>query len=221
MYVSQSSAMQQQYCHYIWGRNGCTSVVIVLSGDRQLHQLKTNASQPSTGPLKQTPSQCRATARRRIVTQCSASAAGQFSRSQDASALQSDVPALVANLRALYQFSRPHTMLGTFISICSVSLLAMVSYTRPYLHFLAAFRLSALHLHCGLCAVIYAVHAVCFCWSHSAQQGMSAPYGTTSFASNAETMFTPHFVRTHVCYKSCLTAAVNLHVRSSSRVVAV
>lgn len=31
-------------------------------------------------------------------------------------------------LDALYRFSRPHTMLGTFISVCSVSALAVVSY---------------------------------------------------------------------------------------------
>lgn len=29
-------------------------------------------------------------------------------------------------LSALYRFSRPHTMLGTFISVCSVSALAVV-----------------------------------------------------------------------------------------------
>ncbi|KAL3150572.1 hypothetical protein ABBQ32_000382 [Trebouxia sp. C0010 RCD-2024] len=55
---------------------------------------------------------------------CSASAVDQFGRSNDAS-LQSGMPAILSNVQALYQFSRPHTMLGTFISICSVSLLAM------------------------------------------------------------------------------------------------
>ena len=59
---------------------------------------------------------------------CSASAVDRFGRSGDASSdtLQRGVPAVLSNLHALYQFSRPHTMLGTFISICSVSLLAMV-----------------------------------------------------------------------------------------------
>lgn len=59
---------------------------------------------------------------------CSASAVDRFGRSSDASSdtLQRGVPAVLSNLQALYQFSRPHTMLGTFISICSVSLLAMV-----------------------------------------------------------------------------------------------
>ncbi|DBA79176.1 TPA: hypothetical protein ACH3X1_008999 [Trebouxia sp. C0004] len=58
---------------------------------------------------------------------CSASAVDRFGRSSDAASdtLQRGVPAVLSNLHALYQFSRPHTMLGTFISICSVSLLAM------------------------------------------------------------------------------------------------
>ena len=64
---------------------------------------------------------------------CSASAVDQFGRSNDAS-LQSGVPAVLGNLQALYQFSRPHTMLGTFISICSVSLLAMVRFLMVHLH---------------------------------------------------------------------------------------
>ena len=85
---------------------------------------------PWAGISRQRQQQYRKLTRRSITAQCSASAAGQFGRSQDSSALQSDVPALVAYLRALYQFSRPHTMLGTFISICSVSLLAMVSHVR-------------------------------------------------------------------------------------------
>jgi hypothetical protein len=35
-------------------------------------------------------------------------------------------------LNAFYQFTRPHTMLGTFLSVFSVSLLALV---RPHTHF--------------------------------------------------------------------------------------
>ena len=64
---------------------------------------------------------------------CSASTVDQFGRSNEASssALQSSVAVVLSNLQALYQFSRPHTMLGTFISICSVSLLAMVGVSRP------------------------------------------------------------------------------------------
>ena len=64
---------------------------------------------------------------------CSASTVDQFGRSNDAS-LQSGVPAVLSNLQALYQFSRPHTMLGTFISICSVSLLAMVCSCMAQMH---------------------------------------------------------------------------------------
>ncbi len=40
-----------------------------------------------------------------------------------------DVPGLqaaAAYLGAVYRFSRPHTIIGTFISVCSVSALALV-----------------------------------------------------------------------------------------------
>jgi hypothetical protein len=40
--------------------------------------------------------------------------------------LEEDLAALPQTLSALYRFSRPHTMLGTFISIMSVSALAVV-----------------------------------------------------------------------------------------------
>ena len=67
---------------------------------------------------------------------CSASAVDQFGRSNDASsnALEGSAVAVLSNAQALYQFSRPHTMLGTFISICSVSLLAMVSLSPAPTH---------------------------------------------------------------------------------------
>lgn len=51
---------------------------------------------------------------------------------------------------ALYQFSRPHTMLGTFVSIVSVSLLALVRAPRRPLFLLPAYAQGALpptHLH--------------------------------------------------------------------------
>ena len=40
--------------------------------------------------------------------------------------LRARVAGLPRFAAALYQFSRPHTMLGTFVSIVSVSLLALV-----------------------------------------------------------------------------------------------
>lgn len=86
-----------------------------------------------TGPVVS----CQRTPHQRVAHQsavsCSASAVDQFGRSNDAS-LQSGVPAVLSNLQALYQFSRPHTMLGTFISICSVSLLAMVRSDMVWMH---------------------------------------------------------------------------------------
>lgn len=41
--------------------------------------------------------------------------------------IEEGLAALPQNLSALYRFTRPHTMLGTFISILSVSALAVVS----------------------------------------------------------------------------------------------
>ena len=46
--------------------------------------------------------------------------------SEAAGAARVDTRQLGSFLRALFQFSRPHTMLGTFVSICSISLLALV-----------------------------------------------------------------------------------------------
>ena len=99
--------------------------------------------------------------KRRALTElvcCSASAVDRFGRSDDASpaSLQQGVPAILSNVQALYQFSRPHTMLGTFISICSVSLLAMVSSTIPMscpdpcmlFQFILRKRRHALHAQC-------------------------------------------------------------------------
>ncbi len=102
---------------------------------------------------------------------CSASAVDRFGRSSDASSdtLQRGVPAVLSNLHALYQFSRPHTMLGTFISICSVSLLAMVC--------VSAFHSSS-HIHYPDCHVLVSTcKAVCLlqactsqCQLHKAKQ---------------------------------------------------
>lgn len=40
--------------------------------------------------------------------------------------LEEGLAVVPQKLSALYRFSRPHTMLGTFISVCSVSALAVV-----------------------------------------------------------------------------------------------
>ncbi len=65
----------------------------------------------------------------------SSAAAGDLSSSNELSldaaadpvgSLQSTAGPLVSVLRAFYKFTRPHTMLGTFISVTSISLLALV-----------------------------------------------------------------------------------------------
>lgn len=42
-------------------------------------------------------------------------------------AAQHRLAALAAGLNAFFRFTRPHTMLGTLVSVCSISLLALVS----------------------------------------------------------------------------------------------
>ena len=44
-----------------------------------------------------------------------------------ASSLVDHLRNVASHLHVLYKFARPHTLIGTFISICSVSLLALVS----------------------------------------------------------------------------------------------
>ena len=44
--------------------------------------------------------------------------------------LEEGLAAVPQTLNAFYRFSRPHTMLGTFISVLSVSALALVSFTQ-------------------------------------------------------------------------------------------
>ena len=44
-------------------------------------------------------------------------------------ALQGIATAVTAYGSALYRFSRPHTLFGTFVSVCSVSSLALVRLT--------------------------------------------------------------------------------------------
>lgn len=46
-----------------------------------------------------------------------------------ASSFAAGVQQLGATLDAFYRFTRPHTMLGTFVSILSVSIMAMGSFT--------------------------------------------------------------------------------------------
>ena len=53
--------------------------------------------------------------------------------------LQEGIAAIPQFLSALYRFTRPHTMLGTFISVISVSALAVVSCLASY-NCIAAWR---------------------------------------------------------------------------------
>ena len=48
--------------------------------------------------------------------------------------LEEGLAAVPQTLSAFYRFSRPHTMLGTFISVLSVSALALVSQSSPCTH---------------------------------------------------------------------------------------
>lgn len=65
-----------------------------------------------TRPRQRLPSVCRAI--------------GEFSESSAPGlTAQQRIDAVGATLNAFYRFTRPHTMLGTFISVCSISLLAM------------------------------------------------------------------------------------------------
>lgn len=57
-----------------------------------------------------------------------AAAAGDSS-TPVARSLSAQLEHLAAACEALYRFSRPHTMLGTFVSIVSVSIMAMQSLT--------------------------------------------------------------------------------------------
>ena len=51
----------------------------------------------------------------------------------DAIDVRERVAGLTAFASALYKVSRPHTMLGSFVSVCSVSLLALVSASLLWL----------------------------------------------------------------------------------------
>lgn len=61
-------------------------------------------------------------------TQCTAlrQYGGSGESQESAGAVQEKLAAMAAPLRSFYKFSRPHTMIGTFCSVCSISLLALV-----------------------------------------------------------------------------------------------
>lgn len=48
--------------------------------------------------------------------------------------LEERLAAVPQTLNAFYRFSRPHTMLGTFVSVVSVSTLAVVGAALPFMH---------------------------------------------------------------------------------------
>ena len=50
-----------------------------------------------------------------------------FTGTAAAVAAQQPLPSWTQHLHALLKFSRPHTMLGTFVSVTSISLLSLVS----------------------------------------------------------------------------------------------
>ncbi len=60
--------------------------------------------------------------------------------------LEEGLAAVPQTLSAFYRFSRPHTMLGTFVSVLSVSALAVVSTTASCCH--PCITRSALHAPC-------------------------------------------------------------------------
>ena len=67
--------------------------------------------------------------RRRQLAGIQATAVGRLDAGDEAAAssLVDHLRNVASHLHILYKFARPHTLIGTFISICSVSLLALVS----------------------------------------------------------------------------------------------
>ena len=56
-------------------------------------------------------------------------------------ALEEVTTAVTAYGSALYRFSRPHTLFGTFVSVCSVSSLALVCFLASLARFQALLTL--------------------------------------------------------------------------------
>ncbi|KAK9863710.1 hypothetical protein WJX84_010623 [Apatococcus fuscideae] len=100
-------------------------------GDGQHTRRKGHRNALGPGAIDRQPTVCsRQLAQRSYKRGIHCTALRQYSGSGDesAGAVQEKLSALAGSLKSFYNFSRPHTMIGTFCSVCSVSLLALGRY---------------------------------------------------------------------------------------------
>ncbi len=111
--------------------NAAAGVSAATSSPRQRRAAFTAAC--TCGASRPRSQQQRLQARRRVQRTQAAAADAYAQPAPDAAgedeALEGVATAVTAYGSALYRFSRPHTLFGTFVSVCSVSSLALVRQT--------------------------------------------------------------------------------------------